>query len=166
MNDDARGRGDGGLIRIGQNEIELLLTGDDTGGAFSLSEYTMPTTGAGPPPHFHETTYEAFYVLRGTLRCTIDGETFLAEAGETVSIPPPSVHWFTAVGSEPAQFLLLVAPAGFEQFFVELGEYVATRPPGPVDVRRRRERAAELCERYDQTVVADGDWSTDRSTES
>lgn len=140
-------------IRIGQNEIVIRLDGEDTGGRFSLSEYTMPTTAASPPPHVHEETYEAFLVLEGALECTVDGDQFRAEAGDTVSLPPGVVHSHTAVGPRPAEFLLLIAPAGFEQYFVEIGEFIDAQPPGPVDMRRVQRRAAELCEVYDQTVV-------------
>lgn len=143
----------GRRIRIGQNEIIIKLDGEDTGGRFSLSEYTMQTTAASPPLHFHEQTYEAFFLLDGVLECTVGGKQFRVEAGDTLSVPPSVVHSYTAVGSEPAKFLLLIMPAGFERYFIELGEFIESQPKGPVDMRRIRERATELCNVYDQTVV-------------
>jgi hypothetical protein len=46
-----------------------LKTGtDETNGAWTLFEYTVPPRFAGPPPHWHKTTDEGFLAARSLLR--------------------------------------------------------------------------------------------------
>lgn len=145
--------GDGTRIELGPNEIVIRLSGDDTGGAFSVCEYTAPPDGPSPPPHIHEQTDEGFYVLDGTLECTIEDDTLRAPAGTTLFVPRGTVHTFAPTGSGPARVLLVYAPAGFERYFAAMGEFLQSLPPGPPPQAKVQQKAAELSERYDQTLV-------------
>ena len=145
---------DGGTrIALGPTEIVIRLSADETGGAFSLCEYTTPAGGPSPPLHVHEETDEAFYVLGGELECTVGDEVVTAEPGATVLVPRGTAHTFSATGSDPARFLLLYLPGGFEGYFEEMGEFLESLPPGPPDMDALGRKAAELGETYDQTVV-------------
>jgi len=44
------------------------------------------------PPHWHEQTDEAFFVLEGTVRFELDGETTDVQAGGYARVPPGVVH--------------------------------------------------------------------------
>lgn len=145
---------DGGKrIVLGPNEIVIRLSADETGGAYSLCEYTAPPDGPAPPPHIHEETDEVFYVLDGAIQCTIGDESVTAELGATVHVPRGTVHTFSVSGSRPARFLLLYSPAGFEGYFEEMGAFLESLPSGPPDMERVQQRAAELSETYDQTIL-------------
>lgn len=143
---------DGERIELGPNEVVIRVSGDETDSAFSLCEYTAPPDGPSPPLHIHEETDEVIYVLEGALECTVEDDTVTAEAGTTVTIPRKKVHTFSVPGDKTARFLLLYSPAGFEDYFEEMGDYLQSLPPGPPDMDKVAEKSAELSEVYDQTI--------------
>ena len=60
--------GQGERIEAGPITATMKATAATTGGAFSLSEGTLPAGTSGPPPHAHRRTTDTYYVLEGT--CT------------------------------------------------------------------------------------------------
>lgn len=146
---------DGERIELGPNEVVIRLSAVDTEGAFSLCEYTAPPDGPSPPLHIHQGTDEVLYVLDGEIECRVGDETVTAGAGETVWIPRGTTHTFSVAGSRPAWLLLWYSPGGFEGYFEEMGEFLQTLPPGPPDLDAVGQKAAELSEIYDQTIVAE-----------
>jgi quercetin dioxygenase-like cupin family protein len=111
----------------------ILLTGDDTAGRYTLIDMHVPP-GGGPPPHRHDFE-EMFTVLEGEVELTFRGEHLIARAGETVNVPANAPHAFTNASGRPARLLCLCSPPGQENFFLAVGEPVATRtePPAPLD---------------------------------
>jgi quercetin dioxygenase-like cupin family protein len=110
----------------------ILLTGDQTAGRYTLIDMHVPP-GGGPPPHRHDFE-EMFTVLDGEVELTFRGERMVARAGETVNVPANAPHAFTNASRRPARLLCLCSPSGQEQFFLEVGQPVATRtepPPEP-----------------------------------
>jgi uncharacterized cupin superfamily protein len=63
----------------------------------------------------------------------------VARAGETVNVPANAPHAFTNASGQPARLLCLCSPSGQEQFFLEVGQPVATRtePPPELDEAAR-----------------------------
>jgi len=124
----------------------LKLTGEHTGGAFSLSEASVPP-GGGPPPHVHYAEDETFVLLEGELLLEADGRTLPAPAGTVVYVPKGTRHGFTNVGTTPARMLFLYAPAGMEHMFSEIGTATqpgrAAPPAGPEDIARMVSVAAK-----------------------
>ena len=109
----------------------ILVAGHDTAGRYTLIDMHVPP-GGGPPPHRHDFE-EMFTVLVGEVRVTFRGQTMVARAGETINVPANAPHAFTNAGDAPARLLCMCAPAGQEEFFLLVGEPVATRteaPPG------------------------------------
>jgi glyoxylate utilization-related uncharacterized protein len=70
----------------------------------------------------HHNEDEAFYVYEGEITVYVGGEKSKAEPGTWVYGPREVPHGFRIEGASPARFLLLYTPAGFEQYFVEVGE--------------------------------------------
>jgi hypothetical protein len=60
--------GDGERQPLGESEVVIKATGEDTGGTFFLSKTTIAPGFSGPPPHWHERLVDMFYVLDGVLR--------------------------------------------------------------------------------------------------
>lgn len=147
---------DGERIALGPNEVVIRLSGAETDGAFSLLEYTAPPDGPSPGRHRHEETDEVIFVLDGELACDVDGDELHADAGESVWIPRGTPHSFEVAGSREAWCLLWYVPAGFEGYFREMGRFLDTLPPGPPDPDDVAKKAAELSERYDQTILEEG----------
>ncbi|MEP7024765.1 MAG: cupin domain-containing protein [Actinomycetota bacterium] len=115
----------------------ILLTGDDTAGRYTLIDMHVPP-GGGPPPHRHDFE-EMFTVLDGEVELTFRGERSVARAGETVNVPANAPHAFTNASGQPARLLCICAPAGQEDFFLEVGARVAhrTEPPPALDKAAR-----------------------------
>jgi quercetin dioxygenase-like cupin family protein len=111
----------------------ILLTGDQTAGRYTLIDMHVPP-GGGPPPHRHDFE-EMFTVLDGEVELTFRGERMVARAGETVNVPANAPHAFTNASARPARLLCMCSPSGQEQFFLEVGQPVATRtePPPALD---------------------------------
>jgi hypothetical protein len=61
-------------------------------------------------------------VLEGEITVYVGGEKIKAEPGTWVYGPRKVPHGFRIGGDSPARVLLLYTPAGFEQYFAEVGE--------------------------------------------
>jgi len=110
----------------------ILLTGEDTAGAYTLIDMLIPT-GGGPPPHRHDFE-EMFTVLEGEIEVTFRGQTSVACAGDTINVPANAPHGFTNSAEQPARLLCMCTPPGQEEFFALVGAPVATRTSPPPEV--------------------------------
>jgi quercetin dioxygenase-like cupin family protein len=133
------GPGEGEVVSVLGDPYTYKVVGGDTEGNYSLIECT--TVADGPPPHIHKAEEEAFYVLEGEVNVTIGDQTIRGAAGSFVLIPRGTVHTFSTVGTEPAKMLLIISPAGFEQFFTEID--------GVTDV----DKIMTLAPRYNLTIT-------------
>ncbi len=100
------------------DQIRFLITGAETGGAFFMAEVSVPA-GGGPPPHIHRREEETLYLQQGTLTIQVGGRTLHASPGDCVYLPRGIMHFFKNAGNVDAKFLLVVTPAGLENFFAE-----------------------------------------------
>ena len=107
----------------------IKASGQSTAGRVAVTENWAPR-GYGSPLHVHHNEDEWFYVLSGELTFWVDGQIIDATAGSFVYGPRGLPHTFT-VNSDEARFLLVVEPAGFEQFLLELSQPAesVTLPP-------------------------------------
>jgi quercetin dioxygenase-like cupin family protein len=129
----------------------FLLTGKDTGGRYCLIDMHVPP-GGGPPAHRHDFE-ETFIVLDGEVEFTFRGEKSAVLAGTTVHIPSNAPHAFRNASERAARLLCLCSPAGAEEFFLAIGDPVASRaaPPPPLDAAgkaARIEKARRLAHQY------------------
>ena len=112
--------------------MAFIITGKDTGGAFFLAEMSVPP-GGGPPPHIHSREDESFHVLEGTLTVQVGRETITASPGDFAFLPRGIAHSFKNNGDAPVKALVLVTPAGLENYFAEVfdpaGDCSAPPPP-------------------------------------
>ena len=112
------------------DQVTFLLTGEQTGGAFFLAEVSVPP-GEGPPPHTHRREEETFYLQQGTLTVQVGGKTLRASPGDCVYLPRGIMHCFKNTGNVDARFLMVVTPAGLENFFAEAFQPAADRSAAP-----------------------------------
>jgi len=138
-------------VSVAGDTYTILLTGADTGGRYCLIDMHVPP-GGGPPPHRHDFE-EMFTVLDGEIEVMFRGQTEMASAGATVNIPANAAHAFRNVSERPARLLCMCTPAGLDQFFLEIGDQVATRtapPPAMSDEEReqRNAKAMALAPKY------------------
>ena len=132
--------GEGKCVWAAGDHYTFKNTGVDTGGTYSLFEGLVPPEG-GPPPHFHQREYEAFYVLEGELTYHANGASTIAGPGTFVHIPKNLLHTFKNESRKDARMLAIVAPSGMENFLEEIGRPVYDRsatpaPMTPADVEK------------------------------
>ena len=122
---------------------QILLSGHDTAGRYTLIDIYVPPGGC-PPPHRRDFE-EMFSILDGEIELTFRGQTSTARAGDTVNIPANAPHVFRNASDRPARMLCLCAPAGQEDFFREIGVPVAhrTQAPPPLDADAQAAFAAK-----------------------
>ena len=111
--------GSGEALWFADSLLTYKTTGAQTAGHLALAECRAPRD-AGSPRHRHLNEDEAWYVLEGRLTFWLDEETFTAQAGDFVFGPRGVTHRFR-VDSEEARFLLVLTPAGFEDFTRDSG---------------------------------------------
>jgi quercetin dioxygenase-like cupin family protein len=153
MDNQAKGRvihspaGEGKSIWCVGDTYTFKMVGEDTSGAFAFWEAAVPPQG-GPPPHIHKGEDEAYYVLEGELEVLDGDRTFTVSAGSFVYLPRGTLHAFKNVGKSPSRMLLLITPAGLENFFFEVGQPAQageTAPPlGPEEI----EKTLEIAPKY------------------
>jgi quercetin dioxygenase-like cupin family protein len=134
------------IIRVGQLEIKYIQSGDSACqmGCFELR---VPPGANVPPPHSHSANEELLYVLEGTLRYTVDGETRDLGPGEAMATPRGVVHAFSNPHALVARALVINTPDIGPGYFREVGSIV--NAGGPPD------RAALLAtmQRYGLTLA-------------
>lgn len=108
---------------LGPNRAVFSLTGEETGGKYSLTEFTMaPPPTPGPPPHIHEDADEAIYVLEGTLEMGIGEQSLTGSAGSVMLVPQGTLHSIANPGPGPVRMLVILSPPGYEGFWREMAE--------------------------------------------
>ncbi len=132
-----RKAGEGKSIWMLGGLYHVKAAGDETGGAVTIMEMTIPA-GMGPPPHTHPGG-EAVYVLEGKLRYHIGDEVVEGGPGSFFYIPEGT--WENFEPTEQVRLLVIYIPGGIDQFFTEAGEPAQTNelpppPSSPPDIER------------------------------
>jgi quercetin dioxygenase-like cupin family protein len=122
-------------------------TGKETDGTLTVFEASIPP-GAGPPPHIHHDAEEAYYVLEGELEVLGGEHTFTARAGSYVYIPRGTLHRFQNVGNRASRLLVLLTPAGFENFLFEVGQPARPGEPAPPFGPEEMERTIAAAQKH------------------
>jgi quercetin dioxygenase-like cupin family protein len=88
--------------------------------------------GLGSPCHIHRNEDEAFYILDGAIRFFSGDRSWVLGPGGFAFLPRGFPHGFRTERDKPSRSLLLVTPAGLEEFVAELSS--PTPPAGPPDM--------------------------------
>jgi quercetin dioxygenase-like cupin family protein len=97
-------------------DASILLRSEESADAISIIEITLPAGWDGPPLHHHAFD-EAFYVLAGELTFQL-GDTLATRGPGTLTFAPrDSIHTLANLSGEPARYLLICTPGGFERRF-------------------------------------------------
>jgi quercetin dioxygenase-like cupin family protein len=138
-------------ISVAGGTYTILVAGDETGGRYCLIDMLVPP-GGGPPPHRHDFE-EMFTILDGEIELNFRGEAQRASAGWTVNIPANAPHSFKNKSDKPVRLLCMCTPAGQEEFFMAVGDPVASRTAPPPQLSKaeqaeRVQRAKALSAKY------------------
>lgn len=136
--------GEGRAIDLGNFEMSVKASAEQTAGAFTLLEANEPA-GFGPPMHIHHDAGEAFYVVAGEYVIFVRDEQYACPAGSFVYIPAGIPHGFR-VGAEPSRKLNIYTPAAMLGYFDELSTAIAEGNADP-------DSLVELAGRYGMEVI-------------
>lgn len=123
--------------------LTVTLFGNQTGGHFSVhNDLLLP--GRGAIPHYHTREDEYWYVAEGRVTMFRGDEVFDAEQGSLLHLPRNVPHWMQNDHDTPARIVITYAPAGFEEWFMKIGEptkegdtpFTPHPPPTPESLSR------------------------------
>ena len=148
------GASDGQVLSVVGDTYRLVITGEQTGGAYAVIEMFVPP-GGGPGPHSHAGIQESFYVLDGEIEVKTEAGPYIARKGAFVNIPLGGlVHCFKNKSETIAHLWCVVVPAGLDQFFKEIGVPVTLGDflPPPSMEPEDLQRLTQLAEKYGQKL--------------
>lgn len=134
----------GETFELGIIRLRLLVQSDQTGGAFSVGEFSGGE-GVWTVPHVHRNTEESFYVLEGTFTFSLGREEIAAGPGAFILVPRGTSHNIR-VDDGLGRLLALWSPGGLEAMFVKLSQL-------PGDSLRDREVRKMMSARFDSIPV-------------
>ena len=114
--------GEGRVIDLGDFEVTVKASAEETGGVVSVLENEEPP-GFGPPIHVHHDCAEAFYVLAGEYIMSLEDREVVCPAGSFIFIPRGARHGFR-VGDVPSRKLNFYFPASMVGYFDDLAETI------------------------------------------
>ncbi len=132
--------GAGEIGDLGSIGVHFKLWGKDTGGAISVVEHPFPV-GAFVPPHRHTREDEYSIVTEGEIGFRSGDREVVLGAGGYITKPRGEAHAMWNAGDSPARMIEIISPAGFEDFFHEVTQMIASGET-PAD------GGASLTERY------------------
>jgi quercetin dioxygenase-like cupin family protein len=133
---------DGQLALLGGTGARFMIEGDDSGRRFALVEHPMQPRALAAPMHRHHREDEYSFVLEGSIGSLLGDSVVIGNPGDLIFKPRQQWHTFWNAGDTPARILELISPAGFENYFRELGAELSSGPPDP-------QRLAGRCARYE-----------------
>lgn len=149
-----RGPKEGKTVSLMGATYRILVSGDDTQGAFATIDMLVPP-GGGPGPHAHADFAETFYVVDGEVMVQSEAGSYVARKGAFIYIPKGGiVHYFKNRTDKLAHLLCTVVPAGLEKFFEEAGQpvnYGEFRPNPPMD-KDELKKLQEIAARHGQQL--------------
>jgi quercetin dioxygenase-like cupin family protein len=119
------GSGEGDAFSAAGDVYRLLVSGRRTGDVYALHEIRVSPNN-GPPPHIHSREDESFFVLEGEVDFQVGDEKITARHGTFIQGPRGIEHSFKNNTQLPARLLVFVTPAGFENFFNEFAQPIAS----------------------------------------
>ena len=145
---------DGLTLSVVGDTYRVVITGEQTGGAFAVIDMLVPP-GGGPGPHSHAVMQESFYVLAGEILVKTKQQSYTAKVGSLVSIPLGGVvHSFKNTAATTAHLLCVVVPAGLEALFKEIGQPVpaGTFLPAPHLGPAELKSLTQIAEKHGQKL--------------
>ena len=125
-----------GTLNVLGEPISICGAGDDTK-PFEI-HVQEGNLGGGPPPNHHPWD-EAFYVLEGEVRLTVDGQEQIAQQGMLVNIPADTVHAYENL-VDGTTLIGIVCDAKGGELFTSIDREVKSLPeylPKVIEVGQR-----------------------------
>jgi quercetin dioxygenase-like cupin family protein len=148
------------LLNQGEGESFWVLgdlytfkaTGKQTNGAFTVIDQIIQPQG-GPPPHVHHREDEAFYVLNGKFSFLSGEKQKVFEKGSFVYIPKGTLHTFKNIDDQQGRLLVIITPAGLEEFFYSIGTPAADMATPPAFEPAIIDKVMQLANAYQMDII-------------
>ena len=114
------GAAEGPLLELPGWTYRVKVASSDTAGALTVLEGVMSPGHRGPIEHVHTGHDEAFFLISGQLTFRVGEAYRSACVGETVFASRGLAHGFSNPGEEPARYLAMLSPSGYEFYFERL----------------------------------------------
>jgi mannose-6-phosphate isomerase-like protein (cupin superfamily) len=126
--------------------MRLIAPAAATGGRYTVMEQVTPP-GWGPPRHIHSREDEIFYVLEGAYDLHVGDERRTVSAGASAVLPRNVPHGFRNASPVPSRLLFVIAPGGFEDYFLAIAN--CSPAPNPAQL-------VELARPFGLTLLPPG----------
>ncbi|TPG46399.1 cupin domain-containing protein [Sphingomonas glacialis] len=113
--------GEGPCHLVAGQMIRTLAGTAQTAGGFGAVVCDAPLDRGPIPMHWHEREHDTWYVTRGKLQVWCGDQSRVLTPGDFAYVAPGDTHSYQSVAPR-TQFFGIVAPGGWEQFFVDAGE--------------------------------------------
>jgi quercetin dioxygenase-like cupin family protein len=145
---------EGKVIQVLQERMIFKVMSADTNGLYTLF-VSSAEPGGGSPPHIHHREDEAFFILEGNYEFQLGDKTLELGPGSFLFVPRGIPHSGRNVGTTMSSMLVIVSPAGLENFFIEMGQPVTgtstpATPGGPADI----EKLVTVTQKYGVELLA------------
>ncbi len=90
-----------------KTEIEWLVDRHDGAPNFEMRRFTIKP-GGSIPKHYHPDIEHEQSVLKGTYKVGLGGRVREVKAGDSLYIPPGTLHWYKNTGKVSAEFLCII----------------------------------------------------------
>jgi quercetin dioxygenase-like cupin family protein len=130
--------------------MRVTVGPEHTAHRLTVLHATMDPLQPGPRPHVHAGHDETFVMLAGRLRFRLGSDFHTARPGETVFAGRYLAHGFSNPYDEPARYVAILSPSGYEDYFRRVAEHVAR-----TGVLPDRDGAAALMAEYDTVPAPD-----------
>jgi mannose-6-phosphate isomerase-like protein (cupin superfamily) len=121
--------GAGRSYPMGRISAVFKADGDESLGAYSISEWWLEPHTQGPGAHSHAED-DIFYVIEGTMSFLLDDRWIDAPTGSFVLAPGGMTHDFENRSSSRAGVLNFSIPGDFERDMPAIAEWFVDNPPG------------------------------------
>jgi quercetin dioxygenase-like cupin family protein len=104
--------------RTGQTML-FLQTNSSSNGQLLEIDCVSPPTGKKEPEHIHPLQENKFRILSGSCTFSVNGNERLIDAGNSISIPANTPHFFYNSGSDSCHYIQEFRPALHIEMFFE-----------------------------------------------
>jgi mannose-6-phosphate isomerase-like protein (cupin superfamily) len=114
------------LTLPGGTSFLIIESAADSAGERIEFEITMALGATGPPRHYHPVQEEQWRVLGGQLSVFVDDSWLVLAEGDSLAIPPGTVHTLRNRSGKVVRFRDVHVPAlDFQDYIEELGRLAA-----------------------------------------
>ena len=107
--------GEGREYRMPAMRSVFHADGEETGDAYSVSQWWLEPDSDGPGAHSHEANDEIFRITEGTMSVLVGDRWIDAPSGSVIVVPAGVTHDFANRTAAPAALFNVFIPGGFEK---------------------------------------------------